>query len=296
MTQDYPKKTINYLISDNNLLNSYNVDATVGIVSYPNTISKKIVTQDSNGRWSEQYTEEESPIKNSQQEKQQERDDIDTKIDSFQQTSAILDSKILEINSQINIKKSQIVNLVSTAVSAGCSYISTIGSSGAQNVGGVAIGVGRTVYDDAATISIYSDLSNYSTDNPFGTNSTVALSISNLGTGYITVTIDNGGSSVGSYSSIPTSTVPHAAMIPPPSVSAAICAGYGSSIISIAAELTSLRATRNSYLSDLNTLKSKTRDQELIRWGLKRSDQSIENQKTSNQSLINLINSRSEFQ
>ena len=59
MTQDYPKKTINYLTSDNTLLNTYNTDATAGIASYPNTISKKVVTQDENGRWSEQYVEQE---------------------------------------------------------------------------------------------------------------------------------------------------------------------------------------------------------------------------------------------
>lgn len=296
MSQDYPKKTIDYLVSDNNLLNTYNTDTTAGIVSYPNKISKKSVTQDSSGKWSEQYVEQTSPVKNPQQQKQSERNELDAKINSFQQTSSILDNKIIEINSQINIKKSQIVSLVATAIGAGCSFISTTGSSGAQNVGGVAIGVGRTSYNDTATVSIYSDLSNYTTDNPFGTDSTVTLTGSNAGTGYASVTIDNGGSSVGSYSSIPTSTTPHSSMIPPPSVSAATCAGYGSSIISIASELTALRATRDSYLSDLNSLKEKTRDQELARWGLKRSDQAIEDQKTSNSSLINLINARSEFQ
>jgi hypothetical protein len=291
MAKDYPKKTINYLTSDNTLLNTYNTDATAGIASYPNTISKKVVTQDSDGKWSEQYVEQTSPIKNPQQQKQSERDNIDSRIGSFQQTSAILDNKILEINSTINIKKSQIKDLVTTAIGAGCSYISTIGSNGAQNVGGVAIGIGLTIYNDAASISVYSDLSNYSTDNPFATNSTVTLSNSNAGTGYTSLTVDNGGSSVGSYSSIPTTAGQHSGA-PSPTT----CAGYGSSIISIAAELTALRTTRDAYLTNLNSLKGKTRDQELIRWGLKRSDQSIEDQKTSNQSLINLINSQPEFQ
>jgi hypothetical protein len=291
MAKDYPKKTVNYLTSDNTLLNTYNTDATAGIVSYPNTISKKVVTQDSDGKWSEQYVEQTSPIKNPQQQKQSERDNIDSRIGSFQQTSAILDNKILEINSTINIKKSQIKDLVATAIGAGCSYISTTGSNGAQNVGGVAIGIGLTIYNDAASISVYSDLSNYSTDNPFATNSTVTLSNSNAGTGYTSLTVDNGGSSVGSYSSIPTTAGQHSGA-PSPTT----CAGYGSSIISIAAELTALRTTRDAYLTNLNSLKGKTRDQELIRWGLKRSDQSIEDQKTSNQSLINLINSQPEFQ
>jgi hypothetical protein len=291
MAKDYPKKTVNYLTSDNTLLNTYNTDATAGIASYPNTISKKVVTQDSDGKWSEQYVEQTSPIKNPQQQKQSERDNIDSRIGSFQQTSAILDNKILEINSTINIKKSQIKDLVTTAIGAGCSYISTIGSNGAQNVGGVAIGIGLTIYNDAASISVYSDLSNYSTDNPFATNSTVTLSNSNAGTGYTSLTVDNGGSSVGSYSSIPTTAGQHSGA-PSPTT----CAGYGSSIISIAAELTALRTTRDAYLTNLNSLKGKTRDQELIRWGLKRSDQSIEDQKTSNQSLISLINSQPEFQ
>jgi hypothetical protein len=291
MTKDYPKKTIDYLTSDNTLLNKYNTDATAGIASYPNIISKKVVTQDLSGRWSEQYVEQTSPIKNPQQQKQNERDDIDSKIGSFQQTSAILDNKILEINNTINFKKSQIKDLVATAIGAGCSYISTTGTYGAGNVGGVAIGVGLTIYSDTASISIYSDLSNYSTDNPFGTDSTVTLTSSNAGTGYTSLTVNNGGSSVGSYSSIPTTAGQH-----PGAPSPTTCAGYGSSIISIAAELTTLRATRDSYLSNLSSLKGKTRDQELIRWGLKRSDQSISNQKTSNQSLIDLINSQSEFQ
>jgi hypothetical protein len=291
MTQDYPKKTINYLTSDNNLLNTYNTDATAGIVSYPNTISKKVVTQDSTGRWSEQYVEEESPTKDPLRQKQEERDNIDSRIGSFQQTSAILDNKILEINSQINIKKSQIKDLVATAIGAGCSYISTTGSNGAQNVGGVAIGVGKTVYSDTATISVYTNLSNYSTNNPFSSNVTSTLTLSNAGTGYTSLTVNNGGSSVGSYSSIPTTAGQH-----PLAPSPTTCAGYGSSIISIAGELTALRASRDSYLTNLNTLKKKTKTEELKRWGLKKSDQSIEDQKTSNQSLIDLINAQSEFQ
>jgi hypothetical protein len=291
MTKDYPKKTINYLTSDNNLLNTYNTDATAGIVSYPNTISKKVVTQDSTGRWSEQYVEEESPVKDALKQKQEERDTIDSRIGSFQQTSAILDTKIMEINGTINFKKSQIVNLVSTAIGAGCSFISTIGSNGAQNVGGVAIGVGLTVYNDTATISVYTNLSNYSTTNPFSPSVTSTLTLSNAGTGYTSLTVDNGGSSVGSYSSIPTTAGQH-----PGAPSPAACAGYGSSVISIAAELTALRSQRDSYLTNLNILKKKTKVEELKRWGLKRSDQSIEDQKTSNQSLINLINSQPEFQ
>ena len=291
MTQDYPKKTINYLTSDNTLLNTYNTDATAGIASYPNTISKKVVTQDENGRWSEQYVEEECPVKDPLKQKQEERDTIDSRIGSFQQTSAILDTKIMEINGTINFKKSQIVNLVSTAIGAGCSFISTIGSNGAQNVGGVAIGVGLTIYSDAATISVYTNLSNYSTNNPFSSNVTSTLTLSNAGTGYTSLTVNNGGSSVGSYSSIPTTAGQH-----PGAPSPSTCAGYGSLIISIAGELTALRASRDSYLTNLNSLKKKTKVEELKRWGLKRSDQSIEDQKTSNQSLIDLINSQSEFQ
>ena len=291
MTQDYPKKTINYLTSDNTLLNTYNTDATAGIASYPNTISKKVVTQDENGRWSEQYVEEECPVKDPLKQKQEERDTIDSRIGSFQQTSAILDTKIMEINGTINFKKSQIVNLVSTAIGAGCSFISTIGSNGAQNVGGVAIGVGLTVYNDTANIKVYTNLSNYSTNNPFSPSVTSTLTLSNAGTGYTSLTVDNEGSSVGSYSSIPTTAGQHSGA-PSPTT----CAGYGSSVISIAAELTALRSQRDSYLTNLNILKKKTKVEELKRWGLKRSDQSIEDQKTSNQSLINLINSQPEFQ
>lgn len=291
MTQDYPKKTIGYLTSDNTLLNKYNTDSTAGIASYPTTISKKVVTQDLNGRWSEQYVEQTSPIKNPQQQKQNERNEIDSRIESFQQTSAILDNKILEINNTINIKKSQIKDLVATAIGAGCSYISTTGTYGAQNVGGVAIGVGLTIYADTANISVFTNLSNYSTNNPFSPNVTSTLTSSNAGTGYTSLTVDNGGSSVGSYSSIPTTAAQH-----PLAPSPTTCAGYGSSIISIAAELTALRTSRDAYLTNLNSLKKKKKVEELKRWGLKKSDQSIEDQKTSNQSLITLINSQPEFQ
>lgn len=291
MTQDYPKKTIGYLTSDNTLLNKYNTDSTAGIASYPTTISKKVVTQDSSGRWSEQYVEQTSPIKNPQQQKQNERNEIDSRIESFQQTSAILDNKILEINNTINIKKSQIKDLVATAIGAGCSYISTTGTYGAQNVGGVAIGVGLTIYADTANISVFTNLSNYSTNNPFSPNVTSTLTSSNAGTGYTSLTVDNGGSSVGSYSSIPTTAAQH-----PLAPSPTTCAGYGSSIISIAAELTALRTSRDAYLTNLNSLKKKKKVEELKRWGLKKSDQSIEDQKTSNQSLITLINSQPEFQ
>ena len=134
MTQDYPKKTLDYLVSDNSLLSAYNADTTAGIVSYPDKINKKTVTQDLDGKWSEQYAEQTSPIKNPKQQKESERNDINAKINSFQQTSSILDNKIIEINSQINLKKQQIVNLVATAIGAGCSFISTTGSNGAQDV------------------------------------------------------------------------------------------------------------------------------------------------------------------
>lgn len=286
MTTGSPKQVIKYLQDDLNSLNTYNTNQ---IEETPTeTITYKDINQNSDGTWNQNDNVVENPVQLPITKKRSDIEELENRIESFKESAGILDQRILDLNNQINFKKSQIVSLVSSAVGLGCSVGLTTTSSAALIVNGVQIGFGSTVYQDQAKNKIYSGLTDYSARNPFTTDSTVTLSASNIGDGYGSVTSNNDGSNVGIYRTV--FTIGHPAPV------STTCVGYANSINSIAAELTSLRSQRDSYLSNVNTVKDGKLGEEIILWGEKSADGRINSLKTDTTSLMNSISSIPEFQ
>jgi len=286
MTTGAPKQVIKYLQDDLNSLDTYNTNQ---IKETPTeTLTLKDISQNPDGTWNQNDNIIENPVQLPITKKRSDIEDLENKIESFRESAEILDRKILDLNNQINYKKSQIVSLVSSAVGLGCSVGSLIFGSDPLIVNSVQIGFGRTVYQDQANNKIYSGLTDYSARNPFISDSTVALSISNVGDGYVTVTSNNDGSSVGIYRTV--STINHPVPV------TATCVGYASSIDSIAAELTGLRSQRDLYLTDLNNIKDGKLGEEIILWGEKSADERIDIIKTDTKNLMNSISSVPDFQ
>jgi len=286
MTTGAPKQVIKYLQDDLNSLDTYNTNQ---IKETPTeTLTLKDISQNPDGTWNQNDNIIENPVQLPITKKRSDIEDLENKIESFRESAEILDRKILDLNNQINYKKSQIVSLVSSAVGLGCSVGSLIFGSDPLIVNSVQIGFGRTVYQDQANNKIYSGLTDYSARNPFISDSTVALSISNVGDGYVTVTSNNDGSSVGIYRTV--NTINHPVPV------TATCVGYASSIDSIAAELTGLRSQRDLYLTDLNNIKDGKLGEEIILWGEKSADERIDIIKTDTKNLMNSISSVPDFQ
>lgn len=273
--------------------------------SIPSVLSVQQVSQNPDGSWNQQLTSQVSPIQDQGAIENQIAQDQNNAIISYEELGAVYDAEMLRINNEISDKKDQIMNLVTAAIGAGCSSkIPTgpvaAGSSitfvpGADNIGGVAVGVGSTVVNDKVSIKIYSSLSNYSADSPYDPRTTEQLSTSNLGKGYENVVNNNGGSVVSStYRFISSESADHS---PPlfltfPALSAAeiaACAGYGASIISIANEIESLRGDRDADLDRINDLKDLKTREEIQRWGINQADSGLNSYNALLQNAIELI-------
>ena len=110
-------------------------------VSIPKSILVQTVNQNSNGTWSSIQTNEISPVKSQSEIISDLSEGRNSTIKSYEELAAVYDQEILKFNAQINQKKAQIISLVSSAVSAGCS--SPIGDS--TNINGVSCGIGSVI-------------------------------------------------------------------------------------------------------------------------------------------------------
>jgi len=296
-----------------NLQRQLNFNRTAGFgdplagtgASIPSSLSIQAVSQNPDGSWNQQLTQQVSPVQDQGAIENQITTDQNNAIVSYEELGAVYDAEMLRINNEISDKKSLIVSLVTDAISAGCSAkIPTgpvaAGSSitfvpGTEDIGGVAVGVGSTVSNDKVSIKIYPSLNNYSTDTPYDPDTTEQLSTSNLGKGYENSVTNNGGSVVSStYRFISSDTAAHSSplFVSFPALSAAeiaACAGYGASIISIANEIESLRSNRDSDLDRINDLKELKTREEVQRWGINQADSGLSEYNSLIENAITLI-------
>lgn len=150
MTTGAPKEVLKYLQEDLDSLNTYNTNQ---IEETPTeTLTYKEISQNTDGTWTQNDNIVENPVKLPLDQKRADILNLENKVASFKESAAILDRKILDLNNQINFKKSQIISLVSSAVGLGCSVGVTTTSSTALIVNSVQIGFGSTVYQDQAKI------------------------------------------------------------------------------------------------------------------------------------------------
>ena len=245
------------------------------------SVPQKVKSQEAvpldNGEYVLKDVESDNPVKDPNVIKTERVTELENTIDAYQDSASILDKKIMDLNDSINAKKLEIVNIVTDAIGAGCSYIYAIPSSQDPLVfNTVIVGLGRTVYSDEAQYKSYDNLTNFSARNPFETDSENNLTISTLGSGYQTITSNNTGSSVGLGATIQ---------------GGAPCVAYASTINSIATEIAALRIERDSYISNVNTLKDGKLDEEILYWGEKNSDEKRVGLTTDAQNLANNISS-----
>jgi len=283
--------------------------------SIPSSINVQKISQNPNGTWNEVLSEEASPV--SSQDSllsafSKKRNDT---IAAYKDLASIYDAEMLKFNNQINQKKNQIVSLVQSGITTGClaqtptSATVTVTTSvpGADDIGGVAVGIGSTVKRDQVSLSIYSNITNYSADSPFNPSATVGLAATNLGTGYINAVSNNSGTVLSeTYRFITTVYQDHftyltttlnangttSPIIPEPTgaaTTATFCVGIGTSIISIAAEISLLRNQRDKFLSQINDLKELKTKQEVLNWGDNQGDASLEQYNTKLQNAITSI-------
>lgn len=192
-------------------------------VELPNTITKTIIKQNSNGLWSKTEQNVENPYKSSTSIRNEISNQKTVEISNYEGIAIPYDNKITSLTQQINDKKSQIVSKVSEAVGAGCSvafYKPFTGGFGTLFdeppppivVNGATIGYGASVYKDTAGIKFYDYQSNYLSNSPYTSSnadiSTVgqetvvfissAYGIGNVSTGSTAITgINTGSISVG---------------------------------------------------------------------------------------------------
>jgi len=283
--------------------------------SIPSSINVQRISQNPNGTWNEVLSDEASPV--SSQDSllsafSKKRNDT---IAAYKDLVSIYDTEMLRFNDQINQKKNQIVSLVQSGITTGClakiptsaGVAATMSVPGADDIGGVAVGIASTVRSDQVSLSIYSNITNYSADSPFNPSTTVGLSTSNLGTGYRNAVSNNSGSVLSeTYRFITTVYQDHFTHLttgittmgvvfnitPQPAgaaTTATFCVGIGTSIISIAAEIDDLRDQRDQFLSQINDLKELKTKQEVLKWGDNQGDASLTQYNTQLQSAITSI-------
>lgn len=286
MTTGAPKQVINYLEKDLKSLDTYNNNQIKEIPT--ETLTYKNIDRNSDGTWTQNDNIVENPVQLPIDKKKLDIQNLENRVQNFKESASILDKKILELNNQINYKKIEIVNLVSSAVSLGCSVGLAASGFFALIVNDAQIGIGSTVYLDQANYKEYGGISNYSARNPFTSDDTVPLTATNVGNGYMTILSNNDGLNVGIYLTV--------FMTGHPEPVSSTCIGYANSIGNITAEITSLRSQRDSCLENVNTVKNGKLDEEIILWGEKSAEVRIKTLKSNTTSLINSINSISEFQ
>lgn len=287
-----------YLFSEKELASNYGKDITG--VTPPETFEQRKITQNESGKWDDITIVTKDPYPSVNSVTQKKLDERDQVIQDYEVVIRPLDNEVYQYNEIINDKKQQIIDLVTTAVSAGCSnraptsgIVTSLSYPGAEDIGGAVCGYGSTIYEDRAVVKIYSNLNSFGAENPFDPMSQSNLSQSTYGKGFENFTEDNTGTALNGYKYIPTELASHVGSLLSPLTAEeqATCVGYANSIIAIAAELDELRQSRDSKLEKINTLKKDKNGEEVRRWGSNQSQGVIEQRKQSLNTQINHVQS-----
>jgi hypothetical protein len=292
MSDNSGQGAIKLLTSEYDYISKYNSDPE-GLITPDENITNAQFTQNDDSTWTKVEYESKNPNELPSTVIKTETSNRDLLISQLKNVAIPLDQQIIDLNNQINSKKSLIISTLASAVSAGCSMIQfgfdilnplvfpLIVDAADVNGTGVAIGAGLTVSQDTATISVYSNVENYSATS-FLPSTNQSLSSSNVGNGYQTTVSNNNGSTVSSsYKEI------NVGLSAPP-----ICATYYDTITTLANEIDSLRAQRDSInFTDLNSVKTEKSSHEVRRWGFNCRDGSISQRQSTISTSIDSINS-----
>ena len=305
---DEARLALDSLQKQNEGLKKGSVDPTPDIEPAKN-YEKRDVIQNDDGTWGETITEEKLPAKSSKARESEQVEGFKRDIANYRNLAKIGDNKVLQILGEINDKKLGILTTVNAAVSAGCSVLVGDGTWGPVTVGGVVLGPANTqsVYNtsypklsnDKSFILTYDNLDNYQADAPFTGITSSTLTQNNVGTGFSTGCIVNTGATLEAGGNTQFKTI--TTDIP---LSGA-CAGYLATVNSLASEIDALRDSlgtdwaAGSYvgvLKDTIQVKDKKTESQTYLWSYKNTDAQLNIQQESNNSLINSIESQSEYQ
>jgi len=285
-----------YLFSEKELAGDYGKDTTG--VTPPETFEQRKITQNESGTWDDITIVTKDPYPSINSVTQRKLDERNAVIKDYEVIISPLDKELAEYNQIINDKKQLIIDLVSTAVSAGCSNLTPTSGivtspsyPGAEDIGGTVCGYGSTIYEDRAVVKIYSNLDSFGAENPFDPIAESNLSTSTYGKGFENFTEDNTGTALNGYRYIPTTLASHAGSLLSPLTAEeqATCVGYANSIITVASELDELRVSRDSKLEKINTLKSDKNGEEIRRWGSNQSKTVVDQRKSNLEVQINHV-------
>ena len=304
--KDEARLALDSIKKDNEELKKIGTDGSPDITPVRNYERREVVERD-DGTWGEIITEEESPVRKDIEQRASELEGFEIDAANYENLAKIGDNKVIQIIDEINAKKAGIITTVNAAVSAGCSVLTGNGLWGKNGitVGGVVLSAPntQTVYNtnypkftkDKGDIFVYDGLNNYMSDAPFTGITSSTLIETNVGTGFSTGCIVNTGDEiVGLYKTITTYI----------SVGGA-CAGYLATVNALASEIDTLRDSlgtdwaAGSYVGvvkDTIQVKDKKTGSETMIWSYRNEDEESRQQQEANNSLINNIESQSEYQ
>lgn len=170
-------------------------------VDLPVSITKSNIYQNSSGQWTETEVVEENPYQSSTNIRLSIDSEREATISNYEGLAIPYDNQITSITAQINSKKAEIVSLVTSAIGIACSVgIASTASSNPITVSGTVIAIGRTVYQDTATVSLYDYQSNYTSNSPYNTSSADISSVGAATSIFVTTAAVFGNLSTGSTS------------------------------------------------------------------------------------------------
>ena len=308
--KDEARLALDSLTKENEKLGKGGTDGSPDITPVRN-YERRNVIQNDDGTWGETITEEESPVRKDVEQRANELEGFEIDAANYENLAKIGDNKVIQIIDEINDKKLGILTTINAAVSAGCSVLVGDGTKtslinpGPVTVGGVVLGPANTqtnyntnypvLSNDKSFILTYDGLNNYMSDAPFTGITSSTLIETNVGTGFSTGCIVNTGDEiVGLYKTITTYI----------SVGGA-CAGYLATVNALASEINTLRDSlgtdwaAGSYVGvvkDTIQVKDKKTGSETMIWSYRNEDEESRQQQEANNSLINNIESQSEYQ
>lgn len=313
--QNIVNNAINYLQEQQNDIIKSEVRPTD--VRAPETVTEVKIYQDNvTNKWIKDEKEVEGP-KDDNQLAIIEQKLIDTPI-ALQESCAIVDNKIIAINAQINGLKSQIATLSAEATAGNCwpgiacsslFFSPTICDPGDINSD---YSTKTTTREDRELVSIYPKLAgpqvDYTVSSPFNGDTTVELTSSNAGYGYLNAKSDDSGTIVTTGARFDLASnlsdhQPRSFGTPPftfyyggagaapaatnPSVTPARCVEIKTQIDSLTSQIATLRSQRDSQnRTSLNVLKDKKTGDEVRSWGIYKNRLTVEQLKTDNNAAI----------
>ncbi len=298
-------------------------------VRAPENFSYSEYSQDEKtGEWSEKKVPPKNKIYDETVIDEKEKD-FKEEAEVLQEFCKEIDIRIMGYNSQINVKKQDIVDLSSTAIGGNCWPGIAQSTGGNNNSLTVNHSTVTDINNEEERSKIYKSMAgpgyNTKTENPFEPDVIEFVSTTNAGYGYKNLpenklfknnsnvatglNTDGSGPDIGDgrfdisktasdHSGPRTITNAPGGLTPPQTwthqysgATIGNCVGIANSIDSIYNEIISLRIERDSLRADLNIVKEKKRDKELGHWGYQNMKGEVATRQTSNTNIIRAVKS-----